>query len=91
MIAALMRGDANGDGVLEADEVSADFKPLVPRVDKNGDGKLDGKELEAMAKSFAERRSGSRSSAKDPIVYGAAAADGNLVIRTGTRLYCVRN
>lgn len=91
MIAALMRGDANGDGVLEADEVSADFKPILPRVDKNGDGKLDAQELEAMAKSFAERRSGSQTGAKDPIVYGVAASEGSLVIRTGTRLYCVRN
>ncbi len=91
MIAALMRGDTNGDGTLEGDEVSADFRSLLPRVDKNGDGKLDPQELEAMAESFAKRRAGARSGARDPIVYGVAASDGCLVIRTGTRLYCVRN
>ncbi len=90
MIAALMRGDANGDGVLEGDEISSDFRPMLTRVDKNGDGKLDQAELEAMAKSFAERRANAQSGARDPIVYGAAASDGCLVIRTGTRLYCVR-
>lgn len=90
MIAALMRGDANGDGILEGDEISKDFQPMLARVDKNKDGKLDAKELEAMAKSFAERRAGARTGAADPIVYGIAASDGNIVIRTGTRLYCVR-
>lgn len=91
MIAALMRGDANGDGSLVGDEISADFKSLLPRVDSNGDGKLDPKELEAMAKSFAERRAGAQSGARDPIVYGVAASDGCLVIRTGTRLYCIQD
>jgi len=89
MMAALMRGDANGDGMLEGDEISANFRSMLARIDKNGDGKLDSKELEAMAKSFAERRADSRTSAKDPIVYGAAASNGALVIRTGTRLYCI--
>ncbi len=91
MIAALMRGDANGDGSLEGDEVPANFRSLLPRVDKNSDGKLDPQELEAMAKSFAERRAGARVGARDPIVYGVAASGGCLVIRTGTRLYCVRD
>ena len=91
MIAALMRGDANGDGVLEGDEISSDFQSLLPRVDTNQDGKLDGQELAAMAKSFAERRAGARAGAADPIVYGVAASAGNLVIRTGTRLYCIRD
>ena len=91
MIAALMRGDANGDGILESDEISTNFRSLLPRVDKNRDGKLDSQELEAMAKSFAERRAGARAGARDPIVYGVAASDGCLLIRTGTRLYCVRD
>lgn len=91
MMAALMSGDANGDGVLEGDEVPANFRGMLARIDKNKDGKLDQQELEAMAKSFAERRTGSRTGARDPIVYGAAATDGSLVIRTGTRLYCIQN
>ena len=69
--------------------MSADFRPMLKRVDTNGDGALDKSELEAMAKSFAERRRNSRSSARDPIVYGVAAIPGTLIIRTGTRLYCV--
>jgi hypothetical protein len=43
-----------------------------------------------MEESFRKRREGSKDSARDPIVYGVAAADGAFVIRTGTRLYCVR-
>lgn len=91
MIAALMQGDANGDGILEGEEVPANFRGMLSRIDKNQDGKLDKQELDAMAKSFAERRSGSQASARDPIVYGAAASAGSLVIRTGTRLYCIQN
>ncbi len=64
---------------------------MLARVDKNKDGKLDAKELEEMAKSFAERQAGARTGAADPIVYGIAASEGNILIRTGTRLYCIRN
>lgn len=89
MIAAMMKNDANGDGILEADEISPDFRPMLKRVDVNGDGALDQEELAAMARSFAERRRKSQSSSRDPIVYGIAAVPGRIVIRTGTRLYCV--
>ena len=89
MFAALMKQDTNQDGILQEQELSADFRPMLKRVDTNGDGALDKSELEAMAKSFAERRRNSRSSARDPIVYGVAAIPGTLIIRTGTRLYCV--
>lgn len=89
MLARLMAGDRNGNGILESDELSADFQPMLKRVDTNGDGVLDQAELQAMADSFAKRREGSQASARDPIVYGAAAVHGRLVIRTGTRLYCV--
>ncbi|GAB5405550.1 MAG: PQQ-binding-like beta-propeller repeat protein [Aureliella sp.] len=91
MMAAMMRGDKDGDGNLSADEVSADFKPMLPRIDTNGDGALDASELKAMAESFAARRASSRSSARDPIVYGAVASSGNILVRTGTRLYCIRD
>lgn len=90
MMAAMMAGDKNGDGVLQPDEISADFKPMLPRIDTNQDGSLDAAEIKAMAESFAARRADSQASARDPIVYGAAAADGCIVIRTGTRLYCVK-
>jgi len=89
MIAAMMKGDINVDGILQADEISADFRPMLKRVDTNGDGSLDQKELAAMAKSFAERRKNSQASSRDPIVYGVAAVPGTIVVRTGTRLYCI--
>ncbi|MDG2220602.1 MAG: PQQ-binding-like beta-propeller repeat protein [Rubripirellula sp.] len=89
MIARMMAGDANQDGMLEGDEIGAMFRPMMPRIDTDGDGKINQKELEAMAKSFAERRSNSAASARDPIVYGVAAADGRIVVRTGTRLYVI--
>ena len=91
MIGALMSGDKNGDGILQEAEIPSSFKGMLPRIDKNKDGTLDQQELEAMAKSFAERRAGAQSGARDPIVYGAAATTGNLVVRTGTRLYCIQN
>ena len=90
MMAALMKGDANADGVLQVDEVAADFKPMLARIDTNADGTLDQAELKTMADSFAARRADSQSTARDPIVYGAAASDGNFFIRTGTRLYCIQ-
>ncbi len=89
MLAGLMKGDANGDGVLTADEISTDFKPMVPRIDTNGDGSLDQAEVAAMVESFAVRRADSQASARDPIVYGAAASNGKIAIRTGTRLYVI--
>lgn len=89
MIGAMMKGDVNDDGILQATEISADFRPLLKRIDTNGDGSLDQKELEAMAKSFAERRKNSQASSRDPIVYGVAAVPGMIVVRTGTRLYCI--
>jgi len=90
MMAAMMAGDKNGDGVLQPDEISADFKPMLTRIDTNQDGSIDAAELKAMADSFAARRADSQASARDPIVYGAAASDGRIVIRTGTRLYCIK-
>lgn len=89
MIGAMMKGDVNKDGILQADEISADFRPMLKRVDTNGDGSLDQQELTAMAKSFAERRKNSQASSRDPIVYGVAAVPGKIIVRTGTRLYCI--
>lgn len=89
MIGAMMKGDVNADGILQADEISADFRPMLKRVDTNGDGSIDQVELAAMAKSFTERRKNSQASSRDPIVYGVAAVPGTIVVRTGTRLYCI--
>ncbi len=90
MLANLMKSDADSDGTLSATEIPEDFKPMLARIDTNKDGALDQAELKAMADSFAARRSDSRDTARDPIVYGAAAVDGTIVIRTGTRLYCIQ-
>ena len=59
-------------------------------IDLTKDKVLDADELKAMEESFRKRREGSKDSARDPIVYGVAAADRAFVIRTGTRLFCVR-
>lgn len=89
MIERLLKGDANGDKQLTADELSESFRPMFPRVDLNGDGVLDLKELEEMETKFRERRKGARDNARDPIVYGVAAVNQAIVIRTGTRLYAI--
>jgi hypothetical protein len=90
MLAVLMKADANADGLISEQELPAEFREMLPRVDLNGDKSIDGAEMKSMEESFRKRREGSRESARDPIVYGVAAADGNFVIRTGTRIYCVR-
>ena len=89
MIAMMMKGDANEDGILTKDEIPGPFQAMLPRVDLNKDGSLDAEELKAMEESFRKRREGSREGARDPIVYGIAAADGTIVVRTGTRLYAI--
>lgn len=89
MLAQLMKGDSDGDGQLSAGEIPSEFKSMLSRIDTNQDGALDAPELKAMADSFAARRADSREGARDPIVYGAAAVEGSIVIRTGTRLYCI--
>ena len=89
MLASMLQGDANKDGVLTQAELPKPFQAMFGRLDLNGDGALDGDELKAMEESFRKRREGSREGARDPIVYGIAAADGTIVIRTGTRLYAI--
>ncbi|MCO8123086.1 PQQ-binding-like beta-propeller repeat protein [Stieleria sp. TO1_6] len=89
MAARMKAGDANGDGVLQGDEISERIRPMLSRVDTNGDGKLDASEIDAMAASFAERRKDSAATSRDPIVYGVAASDGHIIVRTGTRLFAI--
>jgi outer membrane protein assembly factor BamB len=88
--ATLMKSEANGDGKISEEELSPDFREMMARIDLNKDKVLDADELKAMEENFRKRREGSKDSARDPIVYGVAAADGAFVIRTGTRLFCVR-
>lgn len=89
MMAALMKNDANGDGTLQAEELPEQFRGMLARVDTNGDGALDAAELKSMQEQFRKRRANSRESSRDPIVYGVAAVNDWIVIRTGTRLYAV--
>ena len=90
MAATLLKSDSNGDGKIAESELPAEFKEMMARVDLNKDSLIDAEELKAMEERFRKRREGSKDSARDPIVYGVAAADDSLVIRTGTRLFCVR-
>lgn len=90
LLARLMKYDADGDGMLSEDELPPEIREIMEYVDTNRDGKLDADEIRAMAESFAARRADSQSSSRDPIVYGVAAAEGAIVIRTGTRVYAVR-
>ena len=90
MLSALLGNDANGDGVLDKHEIPTEFKTSMELIDLDKDGVLSQVEIKAMADSFAARRADSRETSRDPIVYGAAAADRSIVIRTGTRVYCVR-
>ncbi len=90
MAERLMAGDADDSGTLSPEEVSPRMQRVFGDVDLNTDGVLDGDEIRKMGESFRKRRAGSRESNRDPIVYGAAAVDGAFLIRTGTRLFCVR-
>ncbi|TWT34762.1 PQQ-binding-like beta-propeller repeat protein [Blastopirellula retiformator] len=85
----LETNDANQDGALSADELPGRFRSMLERNDQDENGLLDGAELDAAIKAMKVRRAESQQNARDPIVYGAAAAPGRLIIRTGTRLYCV--
>ena len=90
MAERLLAGDADGSGTLSPEELSPRVRRVFANVDLNKDGVLDSTELRKMGESFRRRRAGSRESNRDPIVYGVAAVDGAFVIRTGTRLFCVR-
>ena len=61
----------------------------IRHVDLTEDNAIAAAEMKAMEESFRKRREGSQALARDPIVYGVAAADGAFIIRTGTRLFCV--
>ncbi len=85
----LLKHDANGNGKVELTELPEDLKRMASG-DKNGDGAIDADEIKVMAEDFRKRRENSASDSRDPIVYGVAAAGGTFYIRTGTRLYAIR-
>lgn len=86
----LKQGDKDGDGLLSADELPGRMQAAIKQYDKNEDGALDAAELEELAARFAARRSDSQANSRDPIVYGVAAAGEAFLVRTGTRLFCIR-
>ena len=90
MAERLLAGDADGSGTLTPEELSPRMRGIFANVDGNGDGVLDGDEIRKMGEDFRKRRTGSREANRDPIVYGVAAVDGAILVRTGTRLFCVR-
>lgn len=85
----LEKNDADGDGALSIDEIPGRFRSAFAESDANGNGRLEGDEITAAGKAMAARRAESQNGARDPIVYGVAAAGGRIVVRTGTRLYCL--
>lgn len=93
----LMEHDTNRDGKLTEQEIPAAMRGFLSRLDGNSDGIADQAEIAAYRERLSRRSSaggGNRAagggSYGDPTVYGVAVADGAFVIRTGTRLYCVR-
>ena len=87
--ARLLKGDADGDGMLSAEEVAPAMQPMFAKMDADGSGRVDAGELAELERRFKEKRASSRAESRDPIVYGVAAADGVFVVRTGTRLFAV--
>jgi len=86
----LLANDTNSDGQIQASELPEAMRERMLRGDTNGDKVLDDGEMTAMEESFRARRAGSRAGSRDPIVYGVAASQDAIVVRTGTRLYCIR-
>ncbi len=100
----LAEADKDGDGKLTKDELPESMQGFFSRLDANSDGVLDQEELAAMRERSSRDgrggegrgsmgsggRGGMGGSWGDPTVYGVAAAGGAFFIRTGTRLYCVR-
>ena len=62
----------------------------MENIDLDANGQLDRDELTKMAEKFAANRRGSKDSSRDPMVYGVAADKNGFLIRTGTRLYCIK-
>lgn len=85
----LEKNDADGDGALTIDEIPGRFRSAFAASDADSNGRLEGDEIAAAGKAMEARRAESQHNARDPIVYGVAAADGRIVVRTGTRLYCL--
>ena len=90
MVKSYLKSDANGDGQLGGDEIPKRLVSAMENIDLNADGQLDRNELTKMAEKFSANRRGSKNSSRDPIVYGVAADKQGFLIRTGTRLYCIK-
>ena len=97
----LAKADKDGDGKLTKDELPESMQGSFSRLDANSDGSIDQEGLAAMRDRSKRGGRGGEGrgptgvgsmggSWGDPTVYGAAAAGGAFFIRTGTRLYCLR-
>lgn len=89
MLARMLKRDSDGDGLLTGEEIPKRLVAAMENIDLDKDGSLDAAELKKMADSFAEKRKGSRSSSRDPIVYGVAADSDGILVRTGTRVFAI--
>lgn len=90
LAARLLEHDGNQDGKIQADELPDDQRRLMAAVDANTDGVLDSGELAALAEQFRARRQSGAQGPHDPVVYAAIAGHDGFIVRTGTRLYCIR-
>lgn len=88
--ALLLQHDRDGDGHLTSEELPPDQRRLLAAGDKDQNARLDGAELHALGEAFRQRRAGAAEESRDPLVYGVAAAGDAFFVRTGTRLYCLR-
>jgi len=90
LAARLLEHDANQDGKIQADELPEDQRRLLAAGDTNADGVLDSGELTALAEQSRQRRQSGTQGPHDPVVYAAIAGQDAIIVRTGTRLYCIR-
>jgi len=90
MVRSYLKSDANADEKLSGDEIPERLRSAMENIDLDANGQLDRSELTKMAEKFAANRRGSKDSSRDPMVYGVAADKNGFLIRTGTRLYCIK-
>lgn len=91
MAAMILANDKNKDGKVDAAELPESMKRLLKAGDANQDGALDAAEIAKLGEDFRKRREGMQQQSRDPILYGVAAAGDAFFVRTGTRLYCLRD
>lgn len=94
----MMDNDKNKDGKLTKEELPASMQGFFSRLDTNSDGVIDREETAASRQRSSRRSEEGEASLGGegggsygaPTVYGVAVSGDSFYIRTGTRLYCVR-